>query len=135
MQVAADSPVKRPGDPGRRRDQRGPLKPLRRKPKTLTEEPSLRDVSPSAAQGGGPTLQAESRGRSAKAATSAGSGGPATTDEQAALVASVSDTEGGRVDAETLRRAREIASRLAVPRPRRDRTARRGTGDVASVPY
>ncbi len=38
-------------------------------------------------------------------------------------------------DPETLRRAREIAARLAVPRPRRDRTARRGRGEVASVPY
>lgn len=39
------------------------------------------------------------------------------------------------MDAEALRRAREIAARLAVPRPRRDRTARRGRGEVASVPY
>ena len=38
-------------------------------------------------------------------------------------------------DPETLRRAREIAARLAVSRPRTDRTARRGAGDVASVPY
>ena len=38
-------------------------------------------------------------------------------------------------DPETLRRAREIAARLAVARPRRDRTARRGRGEVASVPY
>jgi Mg-chelatase subunit ChlD len=78
--------------------------------------------------------------RSAKTAASAGSGGPATTDEQAALVspfdgAGLDDARGGRVDQETLRRAREIATRLAVPRPRRDRTARRGRGEVASVPY
>ena len=38
-------------------------------------------------------------------------------------------------DPDTLRRAREIAARLAVSRPRTDRTARRGAGDVASVPY
>jgi Mg-chelatase subunit ChlD len=38
-------------------------------------------------------------------------------------------------DPETLRRAREIAARLAVPRPRRDLTARRGLGEVTSVPY
>lgn len=38
-------------------------------------------------------------------------------------------------DPETLGRAREIAARLAVPRPRRDMTARRGTGELASVPY
>jgi Mg-chelatase subunit ChlD len=42
---------------------------------------------------------------------------------------------GEVADPETLRRAREIAARLAVPRPRRDVTARRGAGEVASVPY
>jgi Mg-chelatase subunit ChlD len=134
MHVAADSPVRRPGDPGRRRDQRRPLKPLRRKPKTLTEEPSLRDVSPGAGAGGGMVLPGGPRDRSAGPATSAGSGGPATTDESAVLTAGADDT-GIRPDPETLRRAREIAARLAVPRPRRDRTARRGRGEVASVPY
>jgi Mg-chelatase subunit ChlD len=38
-------------------------------------------------------------------------------------------------DPETLRRAREIAARLAMRRPRRDLTARRGRGELASVPY
>jgi Mg-chelatase subunit ChlD len=38
-------------------------------------------------------------------------------------------------DAETLRRARQIAARLAVPRPRRDLSARRGVGELASVRY
>lgn len=68
-----------------------------------------------------------------------GSGAPATTDEQAELAAAAAGTPGA-VDAETLRRAREIAARLAVPRPRRDRTAQYlqrpgGRGEVASVPY
>jgi Mg-chelatase subunit ChlD len=80
-------------------------------------------------------LSGERGDRSAKPATSSGSGGPATTDEQASLVPASADAEGSRVDAETLRRAREIATRLAVPRPRSDRTARRGRGEVASVPY
>jgi Mg-chelatase subunit ChlD len=39
------------------------------------------------------------------------------------------------VDPETLRRARQIAARLSVPRPRRDLTARRGVGELASAPY
>jgi Mg-chelatase subunit ChlD len=39
------------------------------------------------------------------------------------------------VDAETVRRARQIATRLAVPRPRRDATARRGVGELASLRY
>ena len=38
-------------------------------------------------------------------------------------------------DPETLRRARQIAARLAVRRPRRDTTARRGVGELASVRY
>ena len=134
--MAAGSPVKRPGQPGRRRDQARPLKPLRRKPKTLTEEPSLRDVSPSAGPGGGMVLPGEPGRRAARQAAPSGSGGPATTDEQAAVVslASLDDSPGVAPDPETLRRAREIAARLAVPRPRTDRTARRGRGEVASVP-
>ena len=38
-------------------------------------------------------------------------------------------------DPETLRRARQIAAQLAVPRPRRDTSARRGVGELASVRY
>jgi Mg-chelatase subunit ChlD len=124
--------VRRPG-PGRR-DQARPLRPLRRKPKTLTEEPSLLDVTPPAGAGGGLAGPGEPGSRSAKSATATGSGGPATSDEQGALVSTFDDTES-RADPETLRRAREIAARLAVPRPRTDRTARRGWGEVASVPY
>jgi Mg-chelatase subunit ChlD len=110
------------------------MRPLRRKPKRLTEEPSLRDVAPSGGAGGGLTVGREPRNRSAEPKTSAGGGGPATTDEQAALTAVLADAPSA-ADPETLRRAREIAARLAVPRPRRDRTARRGAGEVASVPY
>jgi Mg-chelatase subunit ChlD len=94
----------------------------------------LTDVSPTAGAGGGVALRGEPGNRSDKPATSAGGGGPATTDEQAALTAVFTDSQVV-ADPETLRRAREIAARLAVPRPRRDRTARRGRGEVASVPY
>ena len=132
--MAADSPVRRPGDPGRRPGQAQQLRPLRRKPKTLTEEPSLSDVSPGRGAGGGLVVPGEPTNRSVRAKTSAGSGGSATSDEQAALTSAL-DFSQATVDAETLRRAREIAARLAVPRPRRDRTARRGRGEVASVPY
>ena len=41
----------------------------------------------------------------------------------------------GEPDLETARRARQIAARLAVPRPRRDVLARRGAGELASVRY
>jgi Mg-chelatase subunit ChlD len=62
-----------------------------------------------------------------------GGSGPATTDEQGTLVAV---TDSAVVpDPETLHMATEIAGRLAIPRPRRDLTGRRGRGEVASVPY
>ena len=131
--MAADSPVKRAGDPARRPDRTRPLRPLRRKPKELTGEPSLLDATPPPGAGGGLALTGEPRARSARPLTSAGGGGSATSDEQGALTAAGDD--GQLVDVETLRRAREIAARLSMPRPRGDRTARRGRGDVASVPY
>jgi Mg-chelatase subunit ChlD len=62
-----------------------------------------------------------------------GSGGPAVTEEQGTLT-SVLDGPAA-ADPETLRRARQIATRLAVPRPRRDTTARRGIGELASLRY
>jgi Mg-chelatase subunit ChlD len=131
--VAADSPVRRPGDPGRRRERARPLRPLRRKPKELTAEPSLLDAAPSPGAGGGLAVPGGPRTRSARPPAPAGSGAAAVSDEQAALTAA--GDHGQVVDAETLRRAREIAARLAMPRPRGDRTARRGRGEVASVPY
>jgi Mg-chelatase subunit ChlD len=83
--------------------------------------------------GAGAVLGGRPRDRSGRATERPGSGGPAITDEQGTLVAG---TDSDVVpDPETLRRAREIAARLAVPRPRRDLTARRGLGEVASVPY
>jgi Mg-chelatase subunit ChlD len=122
--------VRRPGGNRRGSSPPGGLRPLRRKPKELTEEPALLDVS----NGGGGTVTAGGgrRDRSASGATRTG-GGPATTDEQGTL-ASASDLAVAP-DPETLRRARQIAARLAVPRPRRDVTARRGAGQIASVPY
>ncbi len=132
--MAADSPVRRPGDPGRRRERARPLKPLRRKPKELTAEPSLLDAAPPSGAAGGLAVPGGPRTRSVIPSAPAGSGGPAATDEQAALTAALHDADRV-VDQETLRQAREIAARLAVPRPRGDRTARRGRGEVASVPY
>jgi len=63
-----------------------------------------------------------------------GSTAPAMTAEQGTLLTAPPDDDAAP-DAETLRRARQIASRLAVPRPRRDVTARRGIGELASVRY
>ena len=55
------------------------------------------------------------------------------TDEQGVLAGGAPVDAVG--DLETLRRAREIAARLAVPRPRRDLAGRRGAGELASVRY
>jgi len=110
------------------------MRPLRRKPKELTAEPSLLDARPPSGAGGGLAVPGGPRTRSAIPSAAAGSGGPAATDEQATLTAALGDPRQ-TVDTETLRRAREIAARLAMPRPRGDRMARRGRGVVASVPY
>ena len=131
--MEADSPVRRQSDRPRRQDPARGLKPLRRKPKTLTEEPELRDIS----QGGGAGmvlgLPPGRRDRAGLNPAQRGGSGPAVTEEQGTL-AGVTEAAVAP-DPETLRRAREIAARLAVSRPRTDRTARRGAGDVASVPY
>jgi Mg-chelatase subunit ChlD len=62
-----------------------------------------------------------------------GSAAPGISEEEAALLGTIPDD--AVPDAETLRRARQIAARLSVPRARRDTTARRGSGELASVRY
>jgi Mg-chelatase subunit ChlD len=113
-----------------RHDRAATLKPLRRKPKQLTEEPTLLDASRGAAAGS--VLQTGGRDRSGRKERGGG-GGPAMTDERGTLAGA--DPEDVIPDAETLRRARQIAARLAVPRPRRDLLARRGAGALATVPF
>lgn len=116
------------------------MRPLRRTPKVLTEEPRLQDrTGPGRAgrqgDGPGPVLAAARRRRrsSGEAGADDNRVGSAFTDERGRLT----DAAGSDVtpDPETLRRARQIAARLSVPRPRRDLTARRGIGEIASVPY
>ena len=131
--MEADSPIRRQSDRPRRQDPARGLQPLRRKPKTLTEEPELRDISPGGGAGMVLGLPPGRRDRAGRNPAQRGGSGPAVTEEQGTLVGV---TEAAVApDPETLRRAREIAARLAVSRPRTDRTARRGAGDVASVPY
>jgi Mg-chelatase subunit ChlD len=62
-----------------------------------------------------------------------GSSSPALTSELGTLLTEV--PADGILDPETVRRARQIAARLAVPRPWRDVSARRGAGQLASVRY
>jgi Mg-chelatase subunit ChlD len=122
--VAADSPLRRPG--ARRGAAAGPL---RRRPKQLERAPALFEPAPDGQGGlvlvGGPRGRARARGRSGTA--------PATTQEQGQVVFPPAERDG--VDPLVRGRARQIAARLAVPRPRRDPTARRGSGELASVRY
>jgi Mg-chelatase subunit ChlD len=63
----------------------------------------------------------------------AGNGAPAVTDEPAGLLDAPAG--GAAPDPEAVRRAQQIAARLAIRRPRRDTTGRRGIGELASVRY
>jgi Mg-chelatase subunit ChlD len=130
--VFADSPLTRPG--GRAGRPGAPLRPLRRRPKQLDAEPLLFEARPG---GAGGLVLAEDRSRRAARggqgrARQGERSGAASTDETAQLGDAAAD---GERDPETLRRARQIAARLAVPRPRRDVTARRGVGELVSVRY
>ena len=122
--MAADSPVRRPG--ARRSTA---ASPLRRRPKQLERAPALFEPAPGGQGGlvlvGGPRGRARAGGRGGTA--------PATTGEQGTVVVPPAERDGG--DPLVRGRARQIAARLAVPRPRRDPTARRGAGELASVPY
>jgi Mg-chelatase subunit ChlD len=95
----------------------------------LDEQPVL--LEPARGGSGGLVLPGGERGR--RLPPRSGSGGPAFTAEQGTLA----DAVDGEIqaDPETVRRARQIAARLAVPRPRRDTSARRGVGELASVRY
>ena len=127
----AETPVTRRGGPAGRP---GGLRPLRRRPKPLDAEPVLYESRGGGA--GGLVLAAPQDGRRGGPARAGqrrdGTGAAGVTDD-AALLGEAPD-DAGR-DPETLRRARQIAARLAVPRPRRDVTARRGAGELASVRY
>ena len=80
-------------------------------------------------------LTARDGGRRGPAPRLPGGAVPGSTNEPAELVA-LADLETTGVDERLARqRAREIAARLAVPRPRRDTRARRGIGELESVPY
>jgi Mg-chelatase subunit ChlD len=126
--VPADSPVRRNTA---RTTSLADHRPLRRRPKELDAEPMLLEASAGGA--GGLVLTALGRDAAGPHAARPGSGAPASTDETAQLLGA--PPLDGEPDPETVRRARQIAARLAVPRPRRDVTARRGAGELASVRY
>jgi Mg-chelatase subunit ChlD len=79
-------------------------------------------------------FSATAGGRSRTAPPRQQGGGPSGFTDDPAEILDIVPAE--RVlDPETLRRARQIAARLAVPRARHDTTGRRGTGALTSVRY
>ncbi|BDZ64218.1 vWA domain-containing protein [Agromyces mangrovi Wang et al. 2018] len=123
--MPADSPIQRESGRERRTEQGTPL---RRKPKQLEEDPTVFDATPGA---GGMLLRAGGRTRT-RATARSGSVAGDFTEEQGAVVAPELEAS---VDPIARKRARQIAARLAVPRPRRDATSRRGMGELGSMPY
>ncbi len=108
------------------------MTPLRRRPKQLEAEPQLLET-PGPGRGGAGGLSLTGANRAGRPAQRPGSGAPAMTAEEGTLVG-IPDGETA-ADAEAVRRARQIATRLAVPRPRRDSSARRGIGELDSLRY
>ncbi|WP_249933187.1 vWA domain-containing protein [Blastococcus sp. CCUG 61487] len=100
----------------------------------MTEEPSL--FEPSGSGAGGLVLTAGDRTRGRQALGRPGTTAPGESDEPAEVIALADlDAEADAAEATTRQRAREIAQRLAVPTPRRERAARRAVGKLASLPY
>jgi Mg-chelatase subunit ChlD len=108
------------------------MRPLRRKPKQLTEQPALYEPSRG---GGGLALSSGDRRRTRTAAAQPGGTASGTTDEPAELIALADLATESSVDQLTRARARQIARRLAVPRSPRDRRTRRGVGELISTPW
>nr|WP_296768308.1 VWA domain-containing protein [Rhodococcus sp. (in: high G+C Gram-positive bacteria)] len=104
---------------------------MRRKPKQLTETPSLFEPG-----GSGAVLVAEGRKRTGKASGENNPSAPGFTEEGAEVISLRELTEDeSTTDANTRALARKIAARLAVRRPRRDIRARRGVGELTSLRY
>jgi Mg-chelatase subunit ChlD len=108
------------------------MRPLRRKPKQLTEQPALYQPSRG---GGGLALSSGDRRRTPTAAAQPAGTASGTTDEPADVIALADLATESSVDQLTRARARQIARRLAVPRPPRDRRTRRGVGELVSTSW
>ncbi|WP_395727542.1 VWA domain-containing protein [Nakamurella sp.] len=106
---------------------------MRRKPKALSADPSVFVPAP----GGGAGLVLERAGGAGQRPAPAGGGGsaPGVTEESAELAAEPAPAERSPHEAQVRERARQIAQRLALPRPRSAGPVRRGAGALASLPY
>ncbi|MCU1482240.1 MAG: hypothetical protein JWQ19_3026 [Subtercola sp.] len=106
------------------------LRPLSRKPKKLDAEPTVFESKPGA---GGPVFRAAKQGASAAKGTARGSADPTSTDDEGELELAVAAEVPGDSAARSL--ARQITARLAIPRPKQNAQAKRGSGSLASLPY
>ncbi|UNX54221.1 VWA domain-containing protein [Georgenia sp. TF02-10] len=102
-----------------------------RRSKVLDQEPTV--FEPATGEGGGQVLIATGGSRDKAAARARGTAAPGETGEEGAVV-DLADLDEA-ADADALRRAREIAAALAIPQPPRRATARRGLGDLESLPF
>ncbi|SEP23421.1 vWA domain-containing protein [Trujillonella endophytica] len=105
---------------------------MKRKPKQLTEQPSL--FTPSSG-GGGLTLTGGDRRRMRPGTTPPGRTARGATDEDGTVIALADLAAADAAEARVRQRAREIARRLAVARPPRERRPRRGVGELTSLPW
>ena len=117
----------------RRSDRRSAsARPLRRKPKQLDEEPTLFEALVGGS--GGAALPSVGAGRGATdGPTQIPGGDTGYTDDEGRLLSEAPDD--ATPDLAVLRRARQIAAQLSVPRPRAQRAGARGVGVLASVRY
>jgi Mg-chelatase subunit ChlD len=104
--------------------------PLKRKPKQLDDDPIAFEASKGS---GGTVLTAPPSKRSGRDKSQPGVTATGVTDEEGRLV--LAEADATAFDPVVRQRAQQIASRLAIPRPRKDSTARRGAGSLASLPY
>jgi Mg-chelatase subunit ChlD len=84
---------------------------------------------------GGLALSSGDRRRSRTGPSRPGGTASGTTDEPADLIALADLDDGPAADSVARQRARQIARRLAGPRPPRDRRPRRGVGELASLAW
>jgi Mg-chelatase subunit ChlD len=92
------------------------------------------EFRPSRAAGGsGMVLTGKSRKRGGGPPLP-GTNAPGSTSEEGSLV-TLSELDGPGPDPAVRARARQIAARLALRRPRKDRRPSRGAGDLMSLPY
>ena len=118
--------MRREATPKKRRT----LRPLTRTPKQLDEKPAVFEAGKG---GAGLVLRTDPSHGPNRATEKPGISAPGSTDEDAELVLASADA----IEANPIvrARARQIAARLSIRRPRNDRTGQRGAGALASLPY